>query len=149
MGLDMYLTAEKYLSDYTEADQPLKSQLNEMAVPAGLKGKLNRIRAEAAYWRKANAIHDWFVRECQDGVDECQSTWVTREKLGELVMLCKQILDNRKLASELLPTASGFFFGSTEYDEWYYDDLKRTVDMLEPLLAEEYEDWDFHYQSSW
>ena len=64
-------------------------------------------------------------------------------------MLCKQILDNRKLASELLPTASGFFFGSTEYDEWYYDDLKRTVDMLEPLLTEEYEDWDFHYQSSW
>ena len=25
-----------------------------------------------AYWRKANAIHSWFVENCQDGVDECQ-----------------------------------------------------------------------------
>ena len=48
MGLDMYLTAEKYLSDYSEGDKPLKEQLNGLPVPAGLKGKLNRVRAEAA-----------------------------------------------------------------------------------------------------
>jgi len=149
MGLDMYLTAEKYLSDYTESDKPMKEAVNAIDLPAPLKGKVNRVRAEAAYWRKANAVHDWFVKNCQDGRDECQSTWVNREQLGELVEACKQVLENKKLAAELMPTASGFFFGSTDYDEWYFDYLERTVLMVEPLLSDEFADWDFHYQSSW
>jgi hypothetical protein len=62
---------------------------------------------------------------------------------------CKQVLENKKLAKELLPTAEGFFFGGTEYDDWYFETLQDTVDMIEPLLTDEYADWDFHYQSSW
>ena len=48
---------------------------------------------------------------------------------------------------ELLPTQEGFFFGGTEYDEWYIKDNENTIKMLEPLLEEE--DGDFYYQSSW
>ena len=32
-----------------------------------------------AYWRKANAIHGWFVAECADGVDESQQIPVFRQ----------------------------------------------------------------------
>ena len=32
---------------------------------------------EVAYWRKFNALHNWFVQNCQDGVDECQYAEVT------------------------------------------------------------------------
>lgn len=48
---------------------------------------------------------------------------------------------------ELLPTQEGFFFGGTEYDEWYIKDNENTIAMLEPLLEEE--GGDFHYHSSW
>ena len=40
------------------------------------------------YWRKANAIHNWFVVNCQKGVDECQRTYIERSQLVELKDAC-------------------------------------------------------------
>jgi hypothetical protein len=57
------------------------------------------------------------------------------------------------LAEDLLPTQSGFFFGSTEYDEWYIRDIQSTIDIIETLLSERnesgYIDGDIYYHSSW
>ena len=39
-------------------------------------------------------------------------------------LICDKVLDDNSLAEELLPTRSGFFFGSTDYDEWYFEDIK-------------------------
>ena len=50
---------------------------------------------EVGYWRKANAIHGWFVRECADGVDECQEIVVPKMKLMELQALCLTALVKR------------------------------------------------------
>jgi hypothetical protein len=111
------------------------------------------VQMTVAYWRKENAIHQWFVDNVQDGEDNCAEYYVSHEKLAELVATCKEVLDKRgdsSVADELLPTQSGFFFGSTEYDEWYYKGLEYTVETFEALMATpEYEDWSFHYQSSW
>ena len=58
-------------------------------------------------------------------------------------------IEDATSAALLLPTKSGFFFGSTDYDQYYYDDLKSTVEMLEPELATA-EKWaDYEYHSSW
>ena len=97
-----------------------------------------------AYWRKANAIHKWFV-DVLGEEDECQKIYVSGKKLKELVDLCKKVLRKHKLASELLPTQSGFFFGSTQYDEYYFDDLKDTVKKLKDID----EDAWYIYQASW
>lgn len=97
-----------------------------------------------AYWRKANAIHKWFV-DVSGEEDNCQRIYVSGKKLKELVDLCKKVLKKHKLASELLPTQSGFFFGSTEYDEYYFDDLKSTVEKLKDID----EDGEYVYQASW
>ena len=35
---------------------------------------------------------------------------------------------------KLLPTASGCFFGSTAYDDWYFNGLKYTLERFESLL---------------
>jgi hypothetical protein len=51
-------------------------------------------------------------------------------------------------AADLLPTQSGFFFGGTEYDHWYLEDVKRTVEQLDRALSMP-DDWSFEYQSSW
>jgi hypothetical protein len=57
------------------------------------------------------------------------------------------------LADELLPSADGFFFGSTNYDEWYFKDLTNTIEIIETLLSERneggYLDGDIYYHSSW
>jgi len=92
------------------------------------------------YWRKANAIHGWFVRNVQNNVDNCGTYVVTKEKLMVLLDLCKSILGdfgsalNIELAKEKLPPVSGFFFGSNEIDDKYVLELKNTISILEPLL---------------
>jgi hypothetical protein len=51
-----------------------------------------------------------------------------------------------------LPTKSGFFFGGTEYNEYYYDDIKLTIKIITPLLKELEKDKNFpeiYYHSSW
>lgn len=104
---------------------------------------------EVMYWRKANAIHKWFVDTVQGGFDVCEPHAVTVGELLELKNVCALVLENHDLADELLPTESGFFFGSTEYDDWYFENLARTVNQLDDLLAEASEDEVFVYRSSW
>lgn len=102
-------------------------------------------------WRKANAIHQWFVTEIQGGIDEGDEYPVPREKLVELLDLCKGVYDSDWLtAAKLLPTMSGPFFGSTEYDDHYYWELKNTIARLKWLLSSpKSERVHFYYQVSW
>ena len=57
-----------------------------------------------------------------------------------------KIVSNVEEIQQLLPSKGGFFFGSTEYDEYYIADLEQTVKQLKPLLQEE---GSFYYSSSW
>lgn len=59
-----------------------------------------------------------------------------------------QRIADPSVARALLPTQSGFFYGSTDYDEGYYADLQHTRDVLTEALAV-VDDGDFCYESSW
>lgn len=107
------------------------------------------LEVQVAYWRKSNQIHKWFVDHVQNGVDDCKEYRVTREQLQLLVDNCKLILMQKEEAPNLLPPQEGFFFGSYEYGEFYWNDIQDTIDQLEKVLNEYPEDWDFTYQSSW
>lgn len=58
-----------------------------------------------------------------------------------------QVVAQQELADKLLPTQPGFFFGSTDYDEYYLDECRSTIEMLEPLLADT--ESSYYYSSSW
>lgn len=60
-----------------------------------------------------------------------------------------EYIEDATLANELLPTGEGFFFGSTNYDQWYLNDLKYTKEVLEEVLADENQSGEFYYSSSW
>jgi hypothetical protein len=60
-----------------------------------------------------------------------------------------QVINSSTVAKRLLPTQSGFFFGSTDYDQWYYEDLERTVLVLKDELAKGNATDDYEYWSSW
>jgi hypothetical protein len=108
---------------------------------------------DLAYWRKANQIHGYIVDTFAKGVDECQPIAVHRAELLGLVQLCESLLESKdeKKALEVLPPKSGFFFGPTVVDEWYWDDLKQTVRMLTDTInfEDKTEDDYFIYQASW
>jgi hypothetical protein len=153
MGLDMYLTAEKYLGQYDDTQKTKAAKVAQVFPEIG-DLRVKSVEVELMYWRKANQIHSWFVQNLQDGEDKCQRSYCPAEKLQELVGLCKKILKAKgekriELANTLLSPQGGFFFGSTDIDEYYFEDLQRTVDQLDKVLAMDLSDWGFYYQASW
>jgi hypothetical protein len=150
MGLDMYLEKRTYVKqwDHQSAEEKHEVVVTKGGQPTNIDPKkVKYIIEEAGYWRKANQIHRWFVENVQNGVDNCGDYYVDSEKLAELLELCKRVKADHSLAEELLPSASGFFFGGTEYDEWYFNDIDNTIAILEECLEDER--GDYYYSSSW
>jgi hypothetical protein len=149
MGLDMYLTAKRYVSDYNDTDKVLSTELMRHFPELAESQTIQEVSVRVGYWRKANAIHKWFVNNVQEGVDNCGSYPVSRESLTELRDICMRVRDwPGGLAAEQLPTASGFFFGNTDYDEWYFRDIENTAKIIDECLLLP-RSWEFEYSSSW
>lgn len=149
MGLDMYLTRKQYVKDW---DHTPKHERSDAEVKIrGEKIQTNNLcylEFEEMYWRKANHIHNWFVENIQDGEDNCKVNYVPIEKLEKLRDLCFYIMKDKDKAIELLPTVDGFFFGSTDYDEYYFEQVSATYDVLNRLV-ENYPMDLYYYESSW
>lgn len=151
MGLDMYLyTNSRKLTKAMHEGNPYGDYITEHYLRSGV----------VLYWRKANAIHKWFEDHlynvedcgmydvdweqlmelkavCERIVAECplvdgKVRNGKRYEDGEWVGIIEdgKVLSNKELAEELLPTTSGFFFGSTDYDQWYYEDVRWTAEQL-------------------
>jgi hypothetical protein len=150
MGLDMYLDKRTYVKQWDHIDETkqYKVEVTFGGEPTNIDPKkVKYIIEEAGYWRKANAIHKWFVDNCQDGVDDCRDAYVGFNDLQALLDLCRIVIIDKSKAEQLLPSTSGFFFGNTEYDEWYYNDIQNTIEILEKAL--ESKEGDYYYSSSW
>lgn len=184
MGLDMYLYCNS---------KKVCEEINDQS--DDWERDFQTSRGIAIYWRKANAIHNWFVSNVA-GDDDCKTYEINVNDLVNLHDTCKRVLDSTELmnatiengkkcidgkwvpvkvhgqklkdptvAKELLPTIGGFFFGSTEYDQWYWWDVQYTeqklaklLDMIQPKENEPWHsvhpsdpDWvvRFYYKSSW
>jgi len=144
MGLDMYLSAKKYLWSFNDADTQVAKEIQEKI---NVQRRVKEVSIEAMYWRKANQIHGWFVDNVQDGIDECKPHHVTREELEKLLQTCRAALDQKD--STVLPPQAGFFFGDTEVNDDYWNDIRRTAAEIETLLAELDDTWEFEYCASW
>lgn len=128
MGLDMFIySSDKESVTFDDMDTELKEEI---------------------YWRKVNAVHNWFVENVQNGIDDCEIYPVPKDKFEELFNICEEILNDYTKAEELLPTRSGFFFGSTLYNDMYFDDLLYTRNKLEELLNRKDNNY-YYYWSSW
>jgi len=161
MGLDSYLYAKKYMStfkrDENAPDSPEVIQAKQILELYPELANVNpdkdchagvEVQINVGYWRKANHIHQWFVDNVQGGEDNCQTSYVDEEALALLLDTCKEVMADNSKAADLLPTASGCFFGNTEYGEGYFDDVKYTITMIENLLKVK-DRGDVYYQASW
>ena len=165
MGLDMYLHAKKYVEkvnwqalqandelDYNspEAVFPKFNEIIEVAEMKDVATDIYGVSVEVtcAYWRKSNQIHKWFVDNVQGGNDDCGNYSVSKDKLKELRETCRQALFAKD--PSLLPPQAGFFFGSYDIDEWYWEDIKRTIKKLDRLFElPDFDQLSFYYTSSW
>lgn len=159
----------------------------DMGLMKKKKGRGNSKTVEIAYWRKANQIHNWFVKNVakSDPAEWDGEIEVTKEQLQDLLATCNTVLGKSKLvkakikngtqmfqtkrgirvkpfyekgkkilfprvAKKLLPTCDGFFFGNTDYDEYYIEDLKSTVEQLEKVLTEtDFDNYKVLYYAWW
>ena len=110
-------------------------------------------REEAMYWRKANAIRGWFSK-LPDFVDN-GNTPISKKNLTDLLEICNTVRESKGTPSEYsvvmnnLPPEDGFFFGSTEIDDWYWEDIDNTIDFLKEWLPkineyDELEYWEWY-----
>lgn len=104
---------------------------------------------QVAYWRKAHATHEWFVRNVQNNIDNCTLYYLNREDLVELLSACKEIKNNPDKAYELLPTENDVFHSEYGYNEYYFEKLDDTIEQLEKVLRQEPKQEYFYYDSSW
>lgn len=174
----------KYDYNSKEVQRYLQSIILTAEDGTEYKGNFIDLRIEdVGYWRKANAIHAWFVDNVQNGEDDCEPYEVSKEQLMKLYLICKTIITeselapheivtgerfndetgewekiyvdgyiitNPELAAKLLPTQSGFFFGSTDYDEYYMEDVKYTFELLPKIISEtDFDKQVISYRSSW
>lgn len=191
MGLDMYLYRTKKVAgleieDYEKVDnaisnvnnikefksikntmskdeyKPIYDEFNETITQSGKYTSWLSIFEEIGYWRKANQIHNFFVQECQGGVDECQYSFITKDKLEDLLERCKRAMKLKKIylndgiikdgegLETFLPTQGGFFFGGTEFNEWYFEDIAETKKIITKVLKEtDFDKQVIIYQASW
>lgn len=109
------------------------------------------------YFRKANAIHKYMLDKSgfNEGVDftNGMDLIICKSDILNLKEICLQLLGLhgkkfKEMAKELLPTAEGFFWGPTEYDKWYREDLRNFVKMVNKLHLDD-PDVDIIYNADW
>lgn len=152
MGLDQYLYARNYYSSYstnTDLEDFHKlmeiSKVAEYAVPDDTWVRSVLLSVKVGQWRKAHQIHQWFVENRQDGVDDCREAYVPRESLEELLELCKEVSADHDKARTLLPFG---WSNDEDYGDHYYNDIDYTINLITHVLTMP-DTWEFYYNSSW
>lgn len=75
-----------------------------------------------AYFRKVNFLFKYY--EDRGKMHDQYYAFTDADDIDDIIDRCERILKDHSLANELLPTQSGFFFGGTDYDDWYFSDVK-------------------------
>ena len=122
MGLDMYLQAEHKQT-----------------------GEVRLVHS----WRKANQIRQWFVTRFDQDDDAQLKITLTGDDIDALISDIEQVLGDKQLAPNLLPTSSGFFFGSPDYDTYYFGELKDTLQYLKNDFEYDFDNEQLFYTEWW
>jgi len=101
MGLDMYLTGEKYYPEYTVNNRDIQKVDRPQSDGFPLRSNILAL----GYWRKHPNLHGFIVNNFADGIDDCSPINLNSEDLGKIA---------EALRKWELPETEGFFFGTSE-----------------------------------
>jgi|TARA_R100000479_G_scaffold173322_1_gene119203 predicted DNA-binding transcriptional regulator AlpA len=166
MGLDMYFSRRTYVSSIKKDDEGnwVKQDVNNMELKfddadlshINLKN-VRYIEEIFGEFRKFNALHGYVVDNFGGGRDECQVIYLDIDDLiqiHEMLSLVQESLSigDKVIAEQTLPPQAGFFFGSTEIDEWYEEAVKEAVEVFGKVIEEHSivgYNASYSYQASW
>jgi hypothetical protein len=131
MGLDMYLTGEKYIWNFRNLAQPH---------PREDGYQLRAKTFDLGYWRKHPNLHGYIVNTFADGIDQCQRIDLYAADIEKIIAAVE---------ADDLPHTEGFFFGASDGSE-KQDDLGIFKAALAWLTAEDPgHSRSIYYQASW
>lgn len=136
-----------YLYSFSGSKEEVKQLIESEERDTDLIDKVDL--TEIAYWRKCNYLHKFFCTFGEE-VEADIYYFIPRALLNEFLEKASIVLEAKKeeVSSKLLPTQSGFFFGETEYDFYYYDQIERDINTVNEILAL-YPDEEFLYYAWW
>jgi hypothetical protein len=125
------------VNDDPEADAHYK-RLQELFAASG----------ESTVWdgRKENHIHQWVCNTAS--VESTNVEYILIDPYTLHADL-ETVINNPELAPRIMPTQSGFFFGSTEYDDYYFEGVKHLYDLLADEKAQGLFDGHSYFYWSW
>lgn len=115
------------IDQYTAGVMPFPELKEALAKEVGM-----HYQQYDAYFRKVNFLFKYF--EDRGKMVDQYYAFVEPEDVEDIIDKCEDILKDHSLAHELLPTQKGFFFGSTDYDEWYFHDVKDCLKQMKQYL---------------
>ena len=168
MGLDMYFSRRTYvgkLKNTKDSDNRWSERdVNNMELKfddadlshINLKN-VRYIEEVFGEFRKFNALHGYVVDNFASGVDNCEMIYLDIDdiiKIHETLSLVKESLSigDKVIAEQTLPPQAGFFFGSTEIDKWYEEDVNEAVEVFGKIIEEHSMvgyNASYSYQASW
>lgn len=118
------------------------------------------------YYCKANQIQNYFEERFYEDGNDCDSdeydnvvTKIDDLTIDDIIARINNIESNKETAKEEFPTTEGFFYGSTEYDEFYFEknnEFKSDLIELQKIrneINEKLKNTDYHaiitYSSWW
>lgn len=161
--------------EYPNLDLPSINDITELEPVVNIDGyntdayELFDIRDTKGYYRKANQIQNYFEeRFYEDGNDYDGDDYnnvvtkvddLTSDNIIERIDNIEASENKEKTAKEEFPTTEGFFYGSTEYDQSYFDtnnEFKNDLIELQKIrneINQRLENTDYHavitYSSWW
>ena len=127
MGLDMYLTGQRY---HFNPAQPRQN------------GDLECEEYQLGYWRKHPNLHGYIVQHFADGIDDCRVIKLSSNGVTQIIEAIQQ---------RELPHTDGFFFGISEdskeqrkEDIALFEDALRWLEIKEPNIIRS-----ICYRASW
>lgn len=99
---------------------------------------VKKTEQEIGYFRKVNFLVKFFEDRGFDTPNQTPLK-ISRKDAEELLDRCNKVLEDHSLAKDLLPTMEGFFFGSIEYDNYYFEDVKYVRYFVKNTLLPEFD----------
>lgn len=143
MGLDIYVeVSNRKVRDEAIAENKKIQERNnkayeEQGSDAQFEQTVDFPSKQEYYFRKFNALVDWVERNVGN-VENCEPMELSKDDIESLQSTLTDLTPEN--CDVELPTCEGFFFGSQEYDQWYWQDVENAKQMCQEILKQT--DWE-------
>ena len=143
MGLDIYIdVANREARDEVVAkNQEIRKRndkvYEEQGDVAELEEPIDIPCTQEYYFRKFNALVEW-IENNVGALENCEPLELGEDDIEGLQATLNDLTPEN--CDVELPTCTGFFFGSQEYDDWYWENVEKAKQMCNDIL--EKTDWE-------